>query len=58
MYHGNNDYPNLVGSVEYVEWQSLKNDLTGSVIGHGKDRRSIGDPRDGIVNSVYEGCGT
>ncbi|MDX6385617.1 MAG: hypothetical protein QOK48_3190 [Blastocatellia bacterium] len=58
MGHGNNDDLRLVRSVEYVERESLNNEFPGSVFSHGRELRSISDPRNGTVNRVCEGCST
>ncbi len=56
--YGNNDDLCLVLSVEYIERESLENELAGSVLGHGITSRSFYDLGDGIVNSMCEGCST
>lgn len=55
MCHGNNDDLRLVGPVEYVERESLKNEFPGAVLGQGIARRSFRDLEDCIVNRVCEG---
>jgi hypothetical protein len=50
MCHGNNDDLGLAGAIEYVERESLKNKLAGSVVGQRILRGSFDDSGDGIVN--------
>lgn len=58
MCHGYDHYLTLAGAIEYVERESLQNELAGSVLGHRITVRSFYDLGDGIVNGVCEGCGT
>jgi len=58
MCGGYDHYLTLAGAIEYVERESLQNELAGSVLGHGITSRSFYDLVDGIVNSMCEGCGT
>ena len=57
MRHSDNDNLSLAGTIEYIERESLKNELARSVFGKGVAGRSLRDPDDGIVNSVSECCG-
>jgi len=58
MCHSNNHYLRLVGSVEYVERESLQNKFPGSVFGQGIASWSFRDLDDCTINSVCEGCST
>jgi hypothetical protein len=57
MCYGNNDDPGLAGAIEYVERESLQNELVGSVLGQRVASRSFHDSGDGIINGVGECCG-
>jgi len=58
MCDGYDHYLTLAGAIEYVERESLQNELAGSVLGHRITIRSFYDLGNGIINRVGECCST